>query len=269
MRQSETRAGIATAAITRGEGARPALLLHCSLASARSLVPLMDRLGDVLSMTAIDLPGHGRSDPWTGEGDYLARCTDVAESFCDGGRVLVGHSFGAVVALALMARRPDLVRSAVLIEPVLFAAAAGTEAFEAHRQGHGAIRRALAAGDRERATALFTGAWGTGQDWSAIPEAQRRAMADRIHLVEASAPGLSEDSTGILAKGRLDRVGAPVLLLRGAESHPVVPEIAQGLLRRLPDAREQVLPGAAHMAPLTHPEAVAGAIRAHLAPAAA
>ncbi len=254
------------ARIARGTGPRQVLLVHCTLASARSLVPVMDALdGSALTMTAFDLPGHGRSGDWTGNGDYLSVAAEVAEGFCAGPVDLVGHSFGAVVALALMVRRPELVRSAVLVEPVLFAAAeAGSGAQGRHAAAHDAIRAALAAGDREGAARRFTGIWGTGPAWAEIPAAQRRAMRDRIHLVEASRPGLSEDSTGILAPGRLDRVGAPVLLLRGADSPPIVPEILATLRARLPRAREEVVAGAGHMVPLTHPERVAALIGAHL-----
>lgn len=257
-------AGLPTSWIARGDGPRRALLLHCTLASGRSLLPVMERLGDDLSMIAPDLPGHGRSAAWDGQGDYLLRCADMAESLCEGPVDLFGHSFGAVVALALMVRRPDLVRSAVLVEPVFFAAAAGTEAHARHEAGHARVRAALDAGDRDLATERFTETWGAGQAWSEIPAAQRRAMTERIHLVAASAPGLGEDSAGILEPGRLDRVAAPVLLLRGAETEPVLPEIFRTLGSRLPAAREAVVPGAGHMAPLTHPAEVAALTRAHL-----
>lgn len=260
----DPRGGTGTAWISRGEGPQRALLVHCSLASSRALLPVMDRLADALTMIAFDLPGHGRSAPWTGDGDYLGCAADMAERLCAAPCDLVGHSFGAVVALALMVRRPELVRRAVLIEPVFFAAAAEGPAIEAHRAAQGALRRALAAGERERAAKAFAAEWGTGQDWSAIPAARRRAMAERIDLVAASAPGLEEDSAGLLAAGRLERVRAPVLVLRGEASHPVMPGIAHGLCARLPHARQSVIPGAGHMAPLTHPDAVARAIRAHL-----
>lgn len=40
---------------------------------------------------------------------------------------VIGHSFGATVALRLALERPELVRSLVLVEPVLFAAAKAAE----------------------------------------------------------------------------------------------------------------------------------------------
>ncbi len=248
----------------RGTGPRPALFLHCTLASGRALAPLMERLGDRLTGTAIDLPGHGRGPGWDGLADYLGQAVDLAEGACPGPRDVVGHSFGGVVALALAVRRPDLVRSAVLVEPVFFAAARGTEAHARHVEGFRAVEAAFAAGDRPGAAERFTAIWGGDTPWPEIPEAHRAVMADRIHLVAASIPGLSDDSLGLLAPGRLDRVKAPVTLLEGGRTHPVVPDILSALTARLPHARREVVEDAGHMVPLTHPDAVAAAIAAHL-----
>jgi len=66
---------------------------------------------------APDLRGHGRSGwepPWTFE-TYVA---DLVETFGELGPVdWVGHSFGGRLVLELAARRPDLVRRAVLLDP--------------------------------------------------------------------------------------------------------------------------------------------------------
>ncbi len=260
----ERRAGLDISWITRGSGPRPALFIHCTLASARSMVPVMDDLVNVLSMAAFDLPGHGESGRWDGEGDYLTRSVEVAETFCEGPRDIVGHSFGAVVALSLMVRRPDLVRRAVLIEPVFFAAAKGTEALARHESEHARIRTALEAGDRRAATEAFTDIWGLGQPWPAIPPRQRQSMAERIHLVEAAAPGLRDDSTGILDEGRLGGLRAPILLLRGEDTHPVIAEVFRTLLSLLPNAEEEIVPQAGHMVPMTRPNDVSWWIHEHM-----
>ncbi|WP_375263047.1 alpha/beta fold hydrolase [Palleronia sp.] len=260
----DSRAGIGTHWINVGQGPRPALFLHCSLASSRALRPVMERLGTDLSMTAIDLPGHGQSADWDQSGDFVARATDVAETFCDGPRDIVGHSLGAVVALSLMVRRPDLVRSAVLVEPVLFAAAKGSDAYRTYQQDHAPIIQAIASGDAEAATRAFTGIWGAPQPWDALPPPVRTAMTDRIPLVAATEPALDDDANGVLAPERLEAVTAPVMLIRGGRSHPVIPAIFDTLSRRLPNMRIEVVQGAGHMAPITHPQEVADLVRAHL-----
>ncbi len=257
------RAGLSIAWRTRGRGPRPALFIHCTLASSRSLVPLMEDLGGEMTSDAFDLPGHGASADWTGPGDYLARSKDVARSFIETPIDIVGHSFGAVAALSLMVRHPELIRRAVLIEPVLFAAARGSGPHDRHVAAHRNVLAALAAGDREAAAARFTAMWGTGPAWPEMSAGHREAMASRIHLLQDAGPGLGEDSTGILLPGRLERVGAPVLLVRGTETHPVIPAILDALSARLPDAEQAIVPSAGHMAPITHVAAVSNLVRGH------
>ena len=259
------RAGYPVHWITGGEGDRRALLIHCALAHAGSLSPLMARLGDRLSMTAFDLPGHGRSADWDGRGDMLGVTARIAESFCDGPVDLIGHSFGGVAALCLAVERPDLLRSLTLIEPVFFAAARTTDpaAFEAYFAGMAPYAAALTSGDRAAAAQAFNAVWGDAA-WDTLPAAQRAYATERIHLIEESVPGLIEDSQGLLAPGRLESVDVPVTLIRGDRSAPVIAVILDALAARLPKTRRVVIEGAGHMAPVTHPREVAAAIRAGL-----
>jgi pimeloyl-ACP methyl ester carboxylesterase len=65
-----------------------------------------------------DRPGHGQSPDPGRPDDAEADGEWVAELLGEGAH-LVGHSFGGVVALAAVSRRPDAVRSITLIEPAL------------------------------------------------------------------------------------------------------------------------------------------------------
>ena len=259
------RAGVPVHWITGGDGDRRALLIHCALAHAGSLAPLMTRLGDGLSMTAFDIPGHGRSAEWDGRSDLLDVTTRIAESFCDGPVDLIGHSFGGVAALCLAVRRPELVRSLTLIEPVFFAAAkaAGHPAFDAYLTGMAPYAKALASGDRAAATRVFTATWGDG-DWDALPGAQRAYATERIHLIEESVPGLFDDSQNILRPGGLEGLVLPVTLIRADRSPPVIEAVLGALQPRLPQSRSVLIEGAGHMVPITHAREVAAAIRAGL-----
>ncbi len=70
---------------------------------------------------APDLLGHGRSSwdaPWTIEAN-LAALTALVEAEAAGPVVVVGHSFGAAIALNLAATRPDLIAGLVLLDPAV------------------------------------------------------------------------------------------------------------------------------------------------------
>ena len=162
-------------------------------------------------------------------------------------------------------KRPDLVHRLVLVEPVLFAAAAGDPAFDSICASNRLLPELIGAGRREEAAAAFYADWGGGGDFASLPAALRAYMTARIATIPAQNGVLIEDRAGMLAAGRLERLGAPVLLVEGAQSPPVVAAIQRGLARRLPDARREVIAGAAHMLPVTHAGALAPLVAAHLA----
>lgn len=254
-----------------GEGGRPLLALHCSLAHSGVWAGVAQQLAGV-SLTAPDLPGHGRSADWDGSADFHGLTTRIAEALAlalgGGGPVdLLGHSFGATVALRLALERPDLLRSLTLVEPVLFAAAraGGGREFAVHEAALLPFQRAMAAGDRELAAELFQALWGGDVPFNSLAEPQRRYIADRIHLIAAADPVLTHDRPGLLAPGRLESLSLPVLMIEGAKSPAVVASIQRELLGRLPNARHVVVAGAGHMAPITHSAPVAAAIAGHLA----
>ena len=175
---------------------------------------------------------------------------------------LVGHSFGALVALWLALERPHAIRTLCLIEPVLFAAARGTPEHAAHLRAHAPFASALAEGRREEAARDFLEVWGSGAPWEGLAPAQRAGLARRIDLIPAGAL-LTEDRTGTLMRpGGLESLDLPVLLVDGAASPPVIRAILRALGARLPDARRATIPGAGHMLPLSHPGDLAGVLRA-------
>ncbi|WP_375259933.1 alpha/beta fold hydrolase [Citreimonas sp.] len=243
-----------------GEGETPALMLHCGQGRGGMWRGVAQHLGDRYAITAPDFPGHGRSDPFPDGRDVHDVATEaVAPLVCDGA-YLVGHSFGATVALRLALRWPDRVARLVLIEPVLFAAARGApeEAVQAERDS--AFIAACKAGDMPTAARAFNRQWGAGQRWDDLREDTRQAMARSIPFILASEPALRDDRAGLLAPGGLESLPMPVTLIRGDQTQPVVVAIHRALAARIPNATDRVVKGAGHMAPITHPRAVAQAI---------
>ncbi|MBL8562875.1 MAG: alpha/beta fold hydrolase [Gemmobacter sp.] len=241
---------------------RAALALHCSLAHGGAWAGLAAALPE-LDLAAPDLPGHGRAaDLAPGQDLHDEACRVARAAMGEGPVLLIGHSFGATVALRLALEAPERVRQLVLIEPVLFSAARGMPEFDAFAAGYAAVHSAMTA-DSAKAAALFHSVWGHG-DFARLPPAQRDYMAARMPLVAAQDPVLVQDRARLVAPGRLEALDLPVLLLEGSESPPIVAAIQSALAARLPQARRAVVPGAAHMLPITHPREVAELIRASL-----
>lgn len=247
-----------------GAGPRKALGIHCTLAHAGAMKGLGIALGDAASMLACDLPGHGMSGDWDGQGDLHDVATAMARSVLTEPMHLVGHSFGATVAMRLAVEAPELVLSATLYEPVYFAAAfAEDPSLEAaYRAGNSAFDRAYASGDMMEAARAFNGGWGDGSTWARLPESLRQYMADRIWFVPASQPFLFEDNAGLLAGNRFGETQVPVLLMRGAQSDATTKVINTALAARFGNAKAVELAGAGHMGPVTHPVETAREIKA-------
>lgn len=225
------------------------------------------QLLDKLDMIAFDRPGHGQSGPWSGEGGavgLLDLTTRMAAALAGKPTDIIGHSFGAIVALRLAMTRPDLVRSLTLIEPPLFAAIDGTPSHAAQAEAMEAVRRAFEEGDSPRAAQIFNDAVNPETPWEGLPDPARASLAQRIGLVVAESPITGDDAAGLLAPGGLEAIAAPVLMMQGSASPAIFAETMTALAARLPKARRAVAVGAGHMLPLTHPANVAGEIAAFL-----
>lgn len=267
-RPSEPRiAGHPTHVVETGRGVRRALFVHCTLGHSGTWAGVFAALGNKLAMTAFDRPGHGRSAPWRGDGGSLglhSLTTQIAARLAGKRSDLVGHSYGATVALRLAMERPELVRSLTLIEPPLFRLVEGTPEQAAHFADMAGFEEALAAGELEAAARIFNDAVNFESPWEALSDRARARLAQQIDLVGQDTGVTMDDVAGLGAPGRLEEVRVPVLLIEGSDSPPVFHAVQAVLATRLPNARRVVAAGAGHMSPMTHPENVAGEIEAFL-----
>ncbi|MDS9467667.1 alpha/beta hydrolase [Paracoccus sp. MBLB3053] len=243
-----------------GNPERPALALHCMMGNASYWGPIARELGDLVEITAPDLPGHGKSRDWEGvPPDFHTTATREVAPLIQRPLDLIGHSIGATIALRIAVAAPEAVRSLTLIEPVLFAAAPDpeNEAF-LHE-----IRSLVENSESEKATSRFLSVWG-GIDWESQSPATRDRLIGQIKMVVSGNDTLIDDSAQILRNGGLESIDAPVLLIMGEDSPPAIPAIAEALSARLADVGRASIPGAGHMLPITHPEQTADLIRLNI-----
>jgi pimeloyl-ACP methyl ester carboxylesterase len=102
-----------------GGPGEPVLLLHGGLSDSELLLdPLGPPLADRFRVVAFDRRGHGRTadtDAPFHYDDMVTETIAAIETVIGGRAHLVGWSDGGIVALLVALRRPDLVRSLVLI----------------------------------------------------------------------------------------------------------------------------------------------------------
>jgi nucleoside-diphosphate-sugar epimerase/pimeloyl-ACP methyl ester carboxylesterase len=98
----------------------PVIFLHGTFSGADALLPIAASLHGINSMF-IDLPGFGRTpyhhDPSVIDG-YVE---SVAAMIMELNRpvILIGHSFGGLIAARVMQRHPSLIHQLLLLQPVL------------------------------------------------------------------------------------------------------------------------------------------------------
>jgi pimeloyl-ACP methyl ester carboxylesterase len=219
----------------------PVVLLHGLAVSHRYLMPTARGLATRHPVLVPDLPGFGLSGKPAAAYDVEQHAGHVAAwlEALDLARVAVlGHSFGAQVAVALARRRPDAVAALVLAGPTVDPAAPTVG---------GQLRRwavDLLFEDPRQAAVLARDVRDAGP---------RRILATLGHSVRHR---IDEDLAG---------VGAPVLVIGGARD-PVAP----GRWRaRLGGGRQVAVPGAGHNAATTAGGRVAEAVARFLAVSAA
>ncbi|PXX58832.1 pimeloyl-ACP methyl ester carboxylesterase [Nocardia tenerifensis] len=100
-----------------GDG-EPILLLHGGFVDSRSFEPAVAGLAEHFRVFRMDRRGHGRTPDVAGPLTYDLMAQDTIaflDTVVGGAAHLVGYSDGAVVALLVAVRRPDLVRKLVAI----------------------------------------------------------------------------------------------------------------------------------------------------------
>jgi pimeloyl-ACP methyl ester carboxylesterase len=176
--------------------------------------------------------------------------------------VLVGDSFGAIVALALATRRPAGLEGLVLsggfaadpVDSVLL-----RMKVQAGRFLPGPLYRQLTL--RFHAAALASPFDGEGDvPWDKA--ASRRLFLEntpwRAYANRAKA-AFSADYVS-----RLGRIAVPTLILTPEHDTLIGPEAATIMREGIPDAREEVLPRTGHMFRFSHPARYAQAVRQFL-----
>jgi pimeloyl-ACP methyl ester carboxylesterase len=243
-----------------GQGAT-VLCLHSNASTSGQWRGLMDWLSPRYRVLAPDLLGAGRSAPWPvvagarmqHELDALAPLIESAGNHLH----LVGHSYGAALALRIAVTWPSQVASLVLFEPTLFPLLNRPGPGDPEATGIAAAASAAMAAvdhdDLQAAAEVFIDYWMGPGSWAATPEARRGPVAASMRPIRQWTDAIYAEPWSL---AELSGLRQPVLLLGGAASPASAADLLPLLARTLPQARLQILPGLGHMAPVTHPDTV-------------
>lgn len=202
---------------------------------------------------ALDLPGHGKSSICDGQqtiGEYASFVIQWMKAVRLRRAVVVGHSMGSAIALALAIHHPESVVGLVLIgggarlrvNPELFKYTADPATF------HQAVEM------------LVTYSFGDKSPAHLVDLAFKRIQSTRQSVLYGDLQAC--DRFDVMR--RLDMVHQPTLVICGNEDHMTPLRYSQYLSNSIPNARLNVIPDAGHMAMLEQPHLVADSILSFL-----
>ena len=210
-------------------------------------------------LIAVDLPGHGHSDlPGSIPGGQLSIASNaddvakVVEALAPNAVAVVGMSLGGLTAIAFAARRPDLVRRAVIVDVTPGVDAAKSQAIAAFVNGpatfpsfeellartieHNPTRTesSLRRGILHNAIQLDDGSW----VWRYRRNPGADVVGDGNHVAQPDWSSLW-DAVG--------KIHQPLMLVRGMLAQSVVDDADEAeFVKRAPHARVEHIANAGH-----------------------
>lgn len=227
-------------------GGPPMVLLHGVTGRWQDWLSVLPDLALRWRPFALDLRGHGRSDRADGRYRLLDYAGDVIAFLrrrAGEPAAIVGHSLGAMIAVAVAAEAPDLVRAAVLEDPPL--AAFSTQSLrERPEYGFFTIMRDLARTGR-MADELLPTLRDIRPDRDAVTLRSWATQLSRLDPEVLTCVVEDRAREGYDLDALLRRIACPVLLLQGepalggaladAEARHAAGLLARGTYVRLPD----------------------------------
>lgn len=244
------------------------LCFHAFGGSASQYHPLVLRLESSMRVRPVDLWGHGRRGPWISPRPFtLADEVEPLLSLLpgDGPVHLVGHSYGAAVAMRMAASLGRRVRSMVLYEPASWGLLSRWCPHDAAAQEIVALREdtdaRMSAGDVDGAAERFIEYWAGAGQWAATPESRRARIRATMQSLASAWSALFDDHW---SAAQLRALTMPCLLMSGTASTAAARRATAVLREALPNARALDFDGLGHLGPITHSRAVDAAVEAFL-----
>jgi pimeloyl-ACP methyl ester carboxylesterase len=235
---------------------RPVVLLHSSMGSKGQWRALVERMRRSHRLIAIDLHGYGATPmPSPRQPFTLQHEVRLVESVLHAALLpgetfhLVGHSYGAAVALQLAAWRPRRLQSLALYEPVavhlLPARHPGRVELESVRDQ---LQRCADRGEALLGAQGFIDYWSGAGSFAQLPGEVQSGLASLVPKTLLDFAALSCETS---SANHYRCIDVPVCLFSGTTGPRPPRDVLDVLADCLPQARRHRVQ-AGHMAPVTH-----------------
>ena len=218
----------------------PILFVHGDIVGPSLTWRKQRELAERWTLVIPSRPGFGASPPLE-RNDFQVEAPMFAELLGEGAH-LVGHSYGAVIALFAAAERPDAVRSLAVSEPGCLRVAEGTPAVDEMIANGELLFENASSIPSEEFLRLFRG--GAGSAFG-TPDQLPEDLLHGVELLKRERPPWEAD----IPLERLAAGAFPVLVLSGGHS-PAFEAVCDSLAAAL-SAERAVIPGRGHTVPST------------------
>ena len=251
-----------------GEG--PVLvLLHAAGSTGAQWRGVLAELDDKYHTITPDGWGHGKSSFWPDpdtllhddQADLVKRILDeVGVERFD----LIGHSYGGGTAIRFVLEHPEMVRSLVLIEPMvacLLRELGETDALAELEGIQDDFRERLAKDGPEAAWQGFLDFRNEPGTWVGYAEKTRQNF---IRRTPAQLANFNANANNRTTQAEVRSIDKSTLVIRGVDTSLYDMRMSEIVTETIPGAEFLILEDAGHMSPLTHPERVTREILRHI-----
>jgi len=250
--------------IERGAGDETVVFSHSYLADHRHFEPQIEALAQRYRVIAYDHRGHGQSAK-SGAPITIDRITDdgiaVLEAIGGGPVHWVGLSTGGFVGMRIALRRPELLRSLVLMDT-----SAGAEPLLARARYTAMLAIVTRVGIRPVLAPTMKAMFGPSFLADPNRAAERAVWIERFSANDFTA--ISAFGHAIFGRGDLtadvQAIDTPTLVIVGEHDRATTPDKSIRLTATIPGARMAVIPRAGHLCTVEEPALVTEALEAFL-----
>jgi 3-oxoadipate enol-lactonase len=243
-----------------GAGSETIVFSHSYLVDHTHFHPQMRALAKKYRCIGFDHRGHGRSevtqDGYDMENLYADAVAFIEEMGCAPCH-FVGLSTGGFIGLRLGIRRPDLLKSLVLMDSSADAESGGKRIQYKLMM---LIVRLLGT----RAVAGRVMKMMFARKFLSDPARKHEAEEWKRRMIAADRMGLIRFGRGIFARksvfDQIDQIKTPTLMVVGEQDVATTPEKARRIAGKIPGARLTIIPEAGHLCTIEEPDAVTSAL---------